>query len=64
MPFPSADLNAACVGFAAADGDVYSPFEVPTQNFAIVRDAPAINIYPKNHTSIVHWAPAYSDGTC
>jgi dipeptidyl aminopeptidase/acylaminoacyl peptidase len=63
-PFPSADLNADCVGFAASDGDVYSPFELPAQNFAIVRDAPAINIDPHNHASIVHRAPAYSDGTC
>ncbi len=64
LPFPSTDLNAACIGFAASNGDVYSPFELPTQNFAIVRDAPAINIDPHNHASIVHRAPRYSDGTC
>ena len=64
MPFPSTDFNAACVGFAASEGDVYSPFELPSQNFAIVRDAPAINIDPHNHASIVHRALRYSDGTC
>jgi len=64
LPFPSADLNAALVGFAASKGNVYSPFELPTQNYAIVRDSPAINIDPNNHASIVHRDPAYSDGTC
>jgi hypothetical protein len=64
MPFPSTDLNAACVGFTASDGNVYSPFQLPTQNFAIVRDAPAINIDPHNHAMIVHRATGYPDGTC
>src|SRR5205814_118398 len=64
LPFPSNDFNAALVGFAASNGNVYSPFELPTQNYALVRDSPAINIDPNNHASIVHRDPAYSDGTC
>jgi len=64
LPFPSTDLNAALVGFAASNGNVYSPFELPTQNYALVRDSPAINIDPNNHASIVHRDPAFSDGTC
>src|SRR6266478_8121031 len=48
LPFPSSDLNSALVGFAASNGTVYSPFELPTQNYALVRDSPAINIDPKN----------------
>jgi hypothetical protein len=64
LPFPSADFNSALVGFAASNGNVYSPFELPTQNYAIVRDSPAINIDPNNNASIVHRNPAYSDGTC
>jgi hypothetical protein len=64
LPFPSADFNAALVGFAASNGNIYSPFELPTQNYAIVRDSPAINIDPNNHASIVHRDPSYSDGTC
>ena len=64
LPFPSSDTDAACVGFAASNGDRYSPFELPTQNYAILRDSAAINIDPANHASIVHRNPSYSDGTC
>jgi hypothetical protein len=64
LPFPSSDLNAALVGFAASNGTVYSPFELPTQNYALVRDTPAINIDPNNNVSFVHRDPAFSDGTC
>jgi hypothetical protein len=64
LPFPSVDFNAALVGFAASNGNVYSAFELPTQNYAIVRDSPAINIDPNNNASIVHRNPSYSDGTC
>jgi exopolysaccharide biosynthesis protein len=64
LPFPSNDFNAALVGFAASNGTVYSPFELPTQNYALVRDAPAINIDPNNNVSIVHRDPVFSDGTC
>lgn len=64
LPFPSSDFNSALVGFAASNGDVYSPFELPNQNYAIVRDSPAINIDPNNNATVVHRNPAYSDGTC
>ena len=64
LPFPSADFNSALVGFAASNGNVYSPFEFPIQNYALVRDSPAINIDPNNNASIVHRDPAFSDGTC
>src|SRR5262245_18680161 len=64
LPFPSSDFNAALVGFAASNGIVNSPFELPTQNYALVRDSPAINIDAQNHASIVQRAPVFSDGTC
>jgi hypothetical protein len=64
LPFPSSDFNSALVGFAASNGNVYSPFELPTQNYALVRDSPAINIDPNNAVKIVHRDPAFSDGTC
>ena len=64
LPFPSSDFNSALVGFAASNGTVYSPFELPTQNYALVRDSPAINIDPSNNASIVHRDPVFSDGTC
>ena len=64
LPFPSNDFNAALVGFAASNGTVYSPFELPTQNYALVRDTPAINIDADNNVTFVHRDPAFSDGTC
>jgi Phosphodiester glycosidase len=64
LPFPSLDFNSALVGFASSNGNIYSPFELPNQNYALVRDAPAINIDPNNNASIVHRDPAFSDGTC
>src|SRR6266568_4886871 len=64
LPFPSTDFNSALVGFAASNGSVYSPFELPTQNYALVRDSPAINIGPNNSLGVVHRDPAFSDGTC
>jgi len=64
LPFPSADINSALVGFAASNGNVYSPFELPNQNYALVRDSPAINVDSNNNLSLVHRNPAFSDGTC
>lgn len=64
LPFPSTDLNADLIGFGAANGVVFSPFELPSQNYAIERDAPAINIDTNNKASIVTRAQGFSDGTC
>ncbi len=64
MPFPSEDLNADVIGLAASDGVVFSPFELPQQNYAIDRDAPAINIDGANHAGIVTRAHGFSDGNC
>jgi hypothetical protein len=41
---------------------VFSAFESPEQNYALVADAPAINIDRGNHASIVHRDPSYPDG--
>lgn len=62
VPFPSPDTEASLVGFAAADGAVYSAFETPMQSYAIVTNAPALNIDPVNHAAIVHRDPAFDDG--
>jgi exopolysaccharide biosynthesis protein len=62
MPFPSADTEAFLVGFAASEGTVYSAFEAPVQSYALVRDAPALNIDASNRASIVHRDPAIEDG--
>ena len=61
-PFPSTSPDAALVGFAASGGNVYSAFETPEQSYAIVANAPAINIDPSNHAGIVHVDTAYADG--
>ncbi|MEP7116721.1 MAG: phosphodiester glycosidase family protein [Acidobacteriota bacterium] len=54
LPFPSDDSEAWVIGLAASEGRVYSAFESPGQSFAILRDAPALNIDRANHGRIVH----------
>src|SRR5262249_35091023 len=53
LPFPSSDTDANLIGFGASNGNVYSAFENPEQSYAIVNNAPAINIDQSNHGSIV-----------
>ena len=62
LPFPSSDLNSMLIGLAASDGNVYSSYEAPVQSYAIVTDAPALNIDPSNHASIVHDNTSFADG--
>jgi len=61
LPFPSSDFNAMLIGLAAHDGNVYSAFEAPVQSYALVTNAPALNIDRDNHASIVHINPAFPD---
>jgi len=61
-PFPSSLPDAYLIGLAASRGTVYSAFEAPFQSYAIVTDAPAVNIDPANQASIVHRDPAVADG--
>src|SRR6266567_6631143 len=44
LPFPSTSPDAMVIGFAASNGKIYSAFESPSQSYAIVANAPAINI--------------------
>ncbi len=62
LPFPSTSRDAMLVGFAASNGNVYSAFETPAQSYAIVANAPAINIDPSNHAGIVHRDGRSDDG--
>jgi hypothetical protein len=62
LPFPSTDTDAWVIGLAASEGRVFSAFESPEQNFALVADAPAINIDAANHAAIVHRDPTQKDG--
>ena len=62
LPFPSTSPDANVIGFAASNGKVYSAFETPAQSYAIVANAPAINIDPSNHASLVHNDSRFADG--
>ena len=58
LPFPSTDLNADVIGMAASEGNVYSACEQPAQSYALVANAPAINIDRQNRASIVQCGDA------
>ncbi len=62
LPFPSTDRTAWVIGLAASEGRVYSAFESPEQRYALVADAPAINIDRENRATIVHRDPSQADG--
>ena len=65
FPVPSGSTQGAwayLIGLAASRGNVYSAFEAPFQNYAIVTDSPGINIDQENRASIVHRDPAFEDG--
>src|SRR5262245_14680804 len=62
LPFPSADLDAMLIGIGASDGNVFSAFEAPAQSYAIVTDAPGINIDSSNQASVVHRHAGFADG--
>lgn len=62
LPFPSTDTDAWAIGLAASEGRVFSAFESPEQSFAIVADAPALNIDARNRARIVHRNPKKPDG--
>ena len=63
LPFPSAEVDAWVIGPAASEGRVYSAFETPEQNYALVADAPALNIDHRNRPRIVHRDVRKADGT-
>src|SRR5262245_21353177 len=62
LPFPSADLNAMLIGLGASDGNVFSAFEAPVQSYALVTDAPAVNIDSSNFAGVVHRDATFADG--
>ncbi len=62
LPFPSDELDAWLIGLAASEGRVYSAFETPVQDFALVPDAPALRFDRRQRARIVHRRPG-SDAT-
>ncbi|MEY4813688.1 MAG: hypothetical protein RLZZ162_761 [Verrucomicrobiota bacterium] len=68
VPFPSDEVEANVVGFAASQGTVYSPFEAQPvgsaysdQSYAIMAYAPALNIDEANRVTLVRRDPDYAD---
>jgi len=62
LPFPSADQTAWIIGLGASEGNVFSAYETPEQRYALVANAPAINIDRDNHATLVHRDPTVGDG--
>jgi len=65
FPVPAGSTQGAfayLIGLAASRGNVYSAFEAPFQNYAIVTDSPAINIDASNNAGIVHRDSSFDDG--
>ncbi|HTM47487.1 MAG TPA: phosphodiester glycosidase family protein [Bryobacteraceae bacterium] len=62
LPYPSRKPHSLLVGLAASNGAVYSAFESPRQSYALVADAPALNIDARNRASIVHRDKTIGDG--
>ena len=62
LPWPSTQADADLVGFAASNGTVYSGFEMPQQDYALLPYVPAINIDDMNRASVVHRDPDFADG--
>jgi len=54
LPYPSPDADAFLIGLAASNGNAYSDFEEPTQSYALLPNAPTLNLDAENHASIVH----------
>ena len=62
LPFPSTDREAWVIGPAASNGYLYSAFEHPEQRYAILDNAPALNIDRHNRARIVHRDRSDSSG--
>ena len=58
LPFPSTDTAAWLIGLAASEGRVFSACETPEQNYALVANAPAINIDRWNRASAIRCGAA------
>lgn len=65
FPVPGGSTQGAyayVIGLAASRGRVYSGFESPIQSYAIVTNAPGLNIDRSNNATIVHRDPGSADG--
>jgi hypothetical protein len=65
FPVPAGSTQGAyayLIGLGASRGNVYSAFEAPFQSYALVTDAPGINIDSSNNAGIVTRDPNFADG--
>jgi hypothetical protein len=65
FPVPGGSTQGAyayVIGLASSRGKVYSGFESPIQSYAIVTNAPGLNIDSSNNVTIVHRDPNSADG--
>jgi hypothetical protein len=65
FPVPAGSTQGAyayLIGLAASRGNIYSAFEAPFQNYALVTDSPAINIDASNNAGVVTRDPSIADG--
>ena len=62
-PWPSTEAESSILGVGASDGQVYSAFEAPEQRYALLPQAPGINIDATNHASVVHVDHSQTDFT-
>ena len=65
FPVPGGSTQSAyayVIGLAASRGQVYSGFEAPIQSYAIVTNAPGLNLDRSNNATIVHSDPNSADG--
>jgi hypothetical protein len=65
FPVPAGSTQspyAYVIGLATSRGKVFSGFESPVQSYAIVTNAPGLNIDKSNNTTIVHGDPNCTDG--
>ena len=61
-PFPSPEMESSVLGIGASEGTVYSSFEIPEQSYALLPNAPGVNIDAMNHATIVHRDGSQPDG--
>ncbi len=61
LPFPSGEPEANLIGLAASEGKIFSDFEIPAQNYALLANAPALNIDRTNHPSLIHPGDSRTD---
>jgi hypothetical protein len=61
-PWPTAEPESDLIGIAASEGRVFSAFESPIQNYALVADAPGLNLDAANRATLVHRDRTKSSG--